>query len=106
MANDPKDKHGFWAKSLSELYRLASKEVKSIPGQINILMMIGLLAIILAYILSSTVASVARIIAAALDPAFIDQADDNIVGLILAFVIPSGLCLLFMKFIIREEGDK
>lgn len=103
MAETPNDKHGFWAKTLLGLYRLAAKEVKSRAGRVNILMVIGLIAIILVYILANTTASVFRIVAAIFRPEFINQTSDNIVTLILAFLIPTALCLLFMRFIIKEE---
>ncbi len=106
MADNPKDKHGFWSKILSELYKVATKELESIPGRINILMMIGLLAIILLHILSSTATSIARIIASIWNPAFISQTDDNILALILTFFFASIVCLVFMKFIIKEDGDE
>lgn len=106
MTNTPKDKHGFWAKALSELYKLAAKELKSPAGRVNILMVIGLIAIIIVYILSSTVTSVARIVASKWNAAFVAQTGDNIIALILAFIIPSALCFLFMKFIIKEEDEE
>lgn len=106
MSESPKDKHGFWAKALSELYKLAVKEVKSPAGRVNILMVIGLIAIIIAYILSNTATSVVRVVATKWNPEFVNQTSDNIIWLLLAFLIPTGLCLVFMHFIIKEESHE
>lgn len=103
MSNPKKDKPGFWAKFISAIYAMVAKEMNSRPGRINLLTMFGLLAIILVYIPASTVPTIARIIAAYWTPEFVGQTGDNIIHLILAFLIPSALCFVFMGFIIKED---
>lgn len=105
MANDPENKHGVWAKVFLELYKVAVKEFGSPPGRVNILMVIGLIAIIVVYALTNTVTSVARIVASVWNPEFVGQTGDNIIKLIIIFVIATGLCLVFMRFIIKEEDE-
>ncbi len=103
MANSQKDKPGPWAKLLSYLYAMVAKEMNSRPGRINLLMMFSLLAIILVYIPASTAPTIARVIASRWNPEFAGQTGDNIILLILAFLIPSVLCFIFMGFIIKED---
>lgn len=89
---------------IRELSSVLIQEVDSHAGRFNILVDAFLAVIIIVYLLSSTVSTVARIIASIFNSALTPQTGDNIVPLIVTFLVASFLCLSFMWFTKREHS--
>lgn len=89
---------------LKELYSILMKEKNSTAGRFNIFVDALLALIIIVYLLSSTVAAVARIIASIFNSELTGQSGDNIVLLLVIFLITSLLCFVFMWFTKREHA--
>lgn len=106
MSKASKNDHNSWPSALVWLYEMAKEEVDSWAGRVNIFILILLAFVIVAYLFASTIPAVARIVASAWNPAFLDQSNDNILMLLMVLLGAAVLCLLFMRFTIKEKGKK
>lgn len=86
-----------------EVFEALHLETTSIAGRINIVFDLALFLIIIIYLLTSTAASVARIVASIINRNLTGQTGDNIVTLIVIFIVASALCLVFMHITRKEK---
>lgn len=74
----------------------------SAAGQVNLAVDFLLVAIIIVYLLSSTLTSIARIVSSIFNHDLTGGTGDNIVTLIVVFAILAAACVLFMHFTRKE----
>ncbi|MBQ3199746.1 MAG: hypothetical protein IJB67_05225 [Firmicutes bacterium] len=93
-------------KFIQELYLSVLQETNTLAGKANLLFDFALAMIIVLYISTNSVVSVARIVASICNRALTEQTGDNIFELLLVFIIASVACIVFMHVTAKETSRK
>ena len=100
-------------KVFSILIEALKLETLTIPGRVNVAGLFLLAFIIVMYFLTNSFVSVARVVATFWNGAMTEQTEDNILSLLIVFVVSAALCIIMLyrthrenKSLYRREGQE